>query len=91
MPAHMAAKPIQLAIGKRKLPLKVLILAIVTLTLPLVLAAVLSFNLIRMGESFAWVRHTNEVLRQLSAAERRLLEAESAERGVPANGSAKLS
>ena len=39
-----------------------------------------------MRESFDWVRHTNEVLRQLSVAERRLLEAESAERGYLLTG-----
>jgi hypothetical protein len=34
----------------------------------------LAFNLSQMRESFVWVQHTNDVLRQLSVAERRLLE-----------------
>jgi CHASE3 domain sensor protein len=86
MPTRLAATLSRLTLGKRKLPLKVLLLVVIALVLSLVLAATLSFNLSRMRESFDWVRHTNEVLRQLSAAERRLLEAESAERGYLLSG-----
>lgn len=86
MAAQLAIKPATLARGKRRLPVKVLVLIIVALGLSLALAVALSFNLTRMRESFAWVRHTNEVLRVLSEAERQLLEAESAERGYLLTG-----
>jgi PAS domain S-box-containing protein len=86
MPTQLAARLSGLTLWKRKLPLKVLLLVIIALILSLALAAALSFNLSRMRESFDWVRHTNEVLRQLSLAERRLLEAESAERGYLLTG-----
>ena len=75
MPTQLAARLSGLALGKRKLSFKVLLLVVIALVLSLALAAALSFNLSRMRESFDWVRHTNEVLRQLSVAERRLLEA----------------
>ena len=81
MPTQLAAKLSGLTLGKRKLPFKVLLLVVIALVLSLALAAALSLNLSRMRECFDRVRHTNEVLRQLSVAERRLLEAESAERG----------
>lgn len=86
MASQLAARSAVLTPGKRKLPLKVLVLIIVALVLSLALAIALSFNLTRMRESVAWVRHTNDVLRQLAAAERRLLEAESAERGYLLTG-----
>jgi two-component system, LuxR family, sensor kinase FixL len=81
MATGLAEKSTVLALGKRKLPLKVLVLTIFALLLSLALAVVLSFNLTRMRESFGWVQHTNAVLRQLAAAEKQLLEAESSERG----------
>lgn len=68
------------AARKSPLPPKIFVLIIIALLLSLTLAVALAFNLTRMRESFAWVRHTNEVLRQLAGAERKLLEAESAER-----------
>jgi CHASE3 domain sensor protein len=46
-----------------------------------VAAVALAFNLTRLRESFGWVEHTNEVLRNISSSERALLEAESSERG----------
>jgi two-component system, LuxR family, sensor kinase FixL len=49
-------------------------------------AAALNFNLSRPSDSFAWVEHTNEVLRNVSASERALLEAESGERGYLLTG-----
>ena len=52
-----------------------------------VLAAIaLAVNLSRQRESFRWVEHTNEVLRTVSALERRILEAESGERGYLLTG-----
>ena len=44
-------------------------------------AFALAFNLTRLRESFGWVEHTSEVLRNISSSERALLEAESSERG----------
>jgi two-component system, LuxR family, sensor kinase FixL len=44
-------------------------------------AIALGFNIVRLRESFTWVEHTNEVLRNIASAERALLEAESEERG----------
>ncbi len=80
MATELAARPQLFASRKRKLPPKVLVLIAIALGLSIALASAVALNLSRMREGFAWVRHTNEVLRQLSAAERRLLEAESAER-----------
>ena len=52
-----------------------------------VLAAIaLAVNLSRQRESLGWVEHTNEVLRTVSALERRILEAESGERGYLLTG-----
>ena len=46
----------------------------------------MGLNLVRLRESFAGVEHTNEVLRNVAAAERALLEAESGERGYLLTG-----
>jgi len=86
--AAQLANRLRLSSSKRNLPVKLLALIAVALCLSLALSAVLSFNLSRMRDGFAWVRHTNEVLRQLSLIERRLLEAESAERGYLLTGGA---
>jgi PAS domain S-box-containing protein len=52
-----------------------------------VIAAIaLTLNLVHLKESFGWVEHTNEVLRNISGAERALLEAESGERGYLLTG-----
>ena len=51
-----------------------------------VAAVALSVNLTRQRDSFGWVEHTNEVLRTVSALERRILEAESGERGYLLTG-----
>jgi CHASE3 domain sensor protein len=48
----------------------------------------LSLNMSRFRENLAWVDHTNQVLRQLSATERAVLEAESSERGYLLTGDA---
>jgi two-component system sensor kinase FixL len=58
----------------------------VALALFLVAGIALTFNLNRLRDSFAWVEHTNEVLRNVSAVERALLEAESGERGYLLTG-----
>jgi len=58
----------------------------VAVALPVIAAIALGFNLLRLRESFGWVEHTNEVLRNISAVERALLEAESAERGFLLTG-----
>jgi CHASE3 domain sensor protein len=49
-------------------------------------AVALNLNLSRLRDSFAWVEHTNEVLRNISASETALLEAESGERGYLLTG-----
>jgi two-component system, LuxR family, sensor kinase FixL len=49
-------------------------------------AVALNLNLSRLKDTFAWVEHTNEVLRNISASERALLEAESGERGYLLTG-----
>jgi CHASE3 domain sensor protein len=49
-------------------------------------AVAVNLNLSRLKETFAWVEHTNEVLRNISASERALLEAESGERGYLLTG-----
>jgi CHASE3 domain sensor protein len=46
----------------------------------------LAVNLTLQRESFGWVEHANEVLRTVSALERRILEAESGERGYLLTG-----
>lgn len=51
------------------------------LGLSVVAAIALSFNLARLRESFGCVAHANDVLRNIFATERALLEAESGERG----------
>ena len=68
---------------KRRVPLRsrVFVLMAAALTLAVLAALTLSVNLSRLRESFTWVQHTNQVLREISAVERALLEAESAERG----------
>lgn len=86
MTAELNANAAEVKPTGRRLPPKVLALIVVAFALAIVLATVLSLNLMRMRESFAWVNRTNEVLRELSAAERRLLEAESAERGYLLTG-----
>jgi PAS domain S-box-containing protein len=52
----------------------------------IIAAVALAFNLARLRESFGWVERTNEVLRNISSAERALLEAESGERGYLLTG-----
>jgi two-component system sensor kinase FixL len=49
-------------------------------------AIALAVNLTLQRDSFGWVEHTNEVLRTVSALERRILEAESGERGYLLTG-----
>jgi len=56
------------------------------ITLFVIAAFALAFNLSRLRESFGWVEHTNEVLRNISSSERALLEAESSERGYLLTG-----
>jgi two-component system sensor kinase FixL len=58
----------------------------IALGLFVVAAIALSLNLTRLRDSFAWVEHTNEVLRNVAAAQRALLEAESGERGYLLTG-----
>ena len=65
----------------RILPGRVPALLAIALALFIVAVVALNANLVRLKESFSWVEHTNEVLRDISAIERALLEAESAERG----------
>ena len=46
----------------------------------------LGVNLVRQRDSYDWVQHTNEVLRNISAVEKAILEAESGERGYLLTG-----
>ncbi len=49
-------------------------------------AVALGFNSVRLRESFTWVEHTNEVLRNIANVEKSLFEAESGERGFLLTG-----
>jgi two-component system, LuxR family, sensor kinase FixL len=49
-------------------------------------AIALAINFSRQSENFGWVEHTNEVLRNISALENGVLEAESGERGYLLTG-----
>ena len=75
-------------ITKRRLWLsgQVPVLLEVALVLFFVAGNAVTFNLNRLRDSFAWVEHTNEVLRNISAVERALLQAESGERGYLLTG-----
>ena len=66
---------------KWPLPGRVPLLLGISLSLHAAAAIALTVNLTRLRESFTWVQHTNEVMRQLSDVERALLTAESGERG----------
>lgn len=71
---------------RRLLPGRVPGLLAIALALFIVALVALSVNLARLRASFAWVEHTNEVLRNISAIETALLEAESGERGYLLTG-----
>jgi two-component system, LuxR family, sensor kinase FixL len=71
---------------KSMLPGRVSAFVAITLALFVGAAVALNLNLSRLRDSFAWVEHTNEVLRDISACERALLEAESGERGYLLTG-----
>jgi len=71
---------------RRLLPGRVPGLLAIALALFIVALAALSVNLARLRASFAWVEHTNELLRNISAIETALLEAESGERGYLLTG-----
>jgi two-component system sensor kinase FixL len=58
----------------------------IALGLFVVAAVALGVNLARQRNSYGWVQHTNEVLRNISAVERAILEAESGERGYLLTG-----
>src|SRR5579862_6131467 len=51
-------------------------------------AAALAFNVVQLRDSFGWVEHTNEVLREINGVARNILEAESNERGYLLTGEA---
>lgn len=76
-----SAIPANAAIWRVALPNRVFALIAAALALAILAALALSLNLSRLKEGFTWVQHTNEVLREISAVERALLETESAERG----------
>jgi two-component system sensor kinase FixL len=82
----MAAVAIRLTRWKRIFPGRISGLLAASLGLFLITAVVLAFNLGRLRESFGWVEHTNEVLRNISLLERDVLEAESGERGFLLTG-----
>ena len=76
-----SAIPVNAAIWRVALPGRVFSLIAVALALAVLAAVALSLNLSRLTEGFTWVQHTNQVLREISAVERALLEAELSERG----------
>ncbi|MFO1158606.1 MAG: PAS domain S-box protein [Reyranellaceae bacterium] len=51
-------------------------------------AIALIVNMSRQGGAYGWIQHTNDVLRTVAAVERRVLEAESGERGYLLTGDA---
>ena len=83
---NMAAVPIQLTRWKLMLPGRVSATLAIALGLFVVAAIAMGLNLVRLRQSFVWVEHTNEVLRNFAAVERSLLEAESGERGYLLTG-----
>ncbi|WP_338834285.1 CHASE3 domain-containing protein [Bradyrhizobium septentrionale] len=80
-PHHQINKMRWLATWKTTPSRQVSALVATAIALFVVAAVALAFNLTRLRESFGWVEHTNEVLRNISSSERALLEAESSERG----------
>ena len=83
---NMAAVPIQLTRWKLMLPGRVSATLAIALGLFVVAAIAMGLNLVRLRQSFVWVEHTNEVLRNFAVVERSLLEAESGERGYLLTG-----
>ena len=83
-----SAIPMNAAIWRMALPGREFALIAVALALAVLAAIALSLNLSRLKDGFTWVQHTNEVLREISAVERALLEAESSERGYLLTGEA---
>jgi two-component system sensor kinase FixL len=71
---------------KWPLPGRVPLLLGISLSLLVAAAIALTVNITRLRDSFAWVEHTNEVLRQIADIERALLTAESGERGYLLTG-----
>lgn len=69
-------------------PGRVFTLVVLAAALAVLAGFPLSLNMSNFRENLAWVGHTNEVLRQLSATERAVLEAESSERGYLLTGDA---
>jgi CHASE3 domain sensor protein len=54
-------------------------------------AVALGVNLVQQRDSYGWVQHTNEVLRNISAVEKAILEAESGKRGYLLTGESATS
>ena len=71
---------------KLVLPGRVSVTLAIAVGMFVVAAVALSVNLTRQRDSFGWVEHTNGVLRTVSALERRILAAESGERGYLLTG-----
>jgi C4-dicarboxylate-specific signal transduction histidine kinase len=67
-------------------PSRVFILISLAAVLTALAGFPLSLNMSRFRQNLSWVGHTNEVLHQLSATERALLQAESSERGYLLSG-----
>ena len=67
-------------------PSRVFILISLAAVLTVLAGFPLSLNMSRFRDNLSWVNHTNEVLHQLSAIERALLQAESSERGYLLTG-----
>ena len=52
-------------------------------------AVALAVNFSRQSESFGWVEHTNEVLRNISVLKKGVLETEAGERGYLLTGESR--
>jgi two-component system sensor kinase FixL len=85
-PQDVAATKVSPARWKLLLPGPVSGAFSVAVAMFVVAAIALAVNLSRQRESFGWVEHTNEVLRDTSALEKAILEAESGERGYLLTG-----
>jgi|HubBroStandDraft_6_1064221.scaffolds.fasta_scaffold988789_2 CHASE3 domain sensor protein len=82
----MSPGDVHLERSGRRLPGAVSGTFAIALGMFVVAAVALGVNLARQRDSYGWVQHTNEVLRNISAVERAILEGESGERGYLLTG-----
>src|SRR5665647_1162525 len=87
-PGVVRGKRMKATFRRLRRPGRVVALVVLAAALAVLAAFPLSLNMSRFRENLAWVGHTNQVLRELSAIERAVLEAESSERGYLLTGDA---